>query len=169
MAESIHWLISQALLTNLAAIVSDAGATYWYTPSNAVRVNSYERIMADASRSHILALRAGEEQHAEESTGSNVTGGHVKASPEFYLLIMRREETDTGDPFDAPAVTRSRIVDRMVRDVLRALWLDVTLSGQAINIVNDSLIVDRDVDVEGPWAVAELRFTMSYSYPARTP
>lgn len=168
MAESIHWQISAALVDALEAISADNGSTFWYTPERVVRVTSYERLLADASLTHILALRAQEETHSEQSTGSSATGGVVGAVAEFTLLMLRRDET-IESPFDRASITREQIVDRMVRDVLRAIWADVTLGGLAINISAGSLVIDRDVAVEGPWAVAEMRFAVEYDYLALTP
>lgn len=168
MAESRHWQISAALISALEAIEGDNGATYWYEPSRVVREAFSERLMADASLTHILALRAQEESHSEQSTGSSATGGVVGAVAEFTLLMLRRDERAT-DPFDEASPTRGQIVDRMVRDVLRAIWSDVTLGGLASNIVAGSLVIDRDVAVEGPWAVAEMRFSVEYDYLALTP
>lgn len=170
MAESIHYQISQALVAALDAIAGDGGSTYWYTPSRVVRVSVWDRLIADASHEHILGLRAGEETHTEESTGTTATGGGMLATAEFYLLMLRREEADTGDPFDKPTTPRELVVDRMVRDCVRALLGgDVTLGGLAINIADGSLIVDRDIAVEGAWAVAEARFAVQYSYMSKTP
>ena len=169
MAESNHWLIAEAIRAKLAAIVSDGGATYWYTPSYALRVTSYERLLADTSLTHIYALRAGEELHGEQGTGSVSTGGSVRATAELNLLMLRKDESATTNPFEEASPTREQIVDRMVRDVLRALWTDVTLGGLAINIAASSLFIDRDVAIEGPWAVAEARFSVDYDYLALTP
>lgn len=169
MAESIHWQIVEAIRAKLAAIAGDGGATYWYTPTHVLRVSSWERMLADSSLEQILALRAQEETHGEEGTGSLSTGGSVRTRAELTLLMLRRDERDTTNPFEEASPTREQIVDRMVRDVLRALWDDVTLGGLAINVVAGSFIVDRDVAVEGKWAVAEARFAVDYDYLAKTP
>lgn len=169
MPESIHWQIAEALRAKLEAISEDDGATYWYTPDRVVRVSQWDRILADTSLTQIYALRAAEETHGEQGTGSVSTGGSVQAAAEFYLLMLRRDESSTLNPFDEASPTREQIVDRMVRDFLRALWDDVTLGGLARNVIAGSLFVDRDVAIEGPWAVAEARFSVDYDYLARTP
>ena len=169
MAESIHNQIIAALVTRLEALEEDGGSTCWYTPNRVVVVNSYERLLADPTIKHIYALRPAEETHEEHHTGSSAAGGGLRAIAEFYLLMMRRDEREAMNPFEEATPTRATIVDRIVRDVLRALFLDVTLGGLAINIVQGSLVIDRDLDIEGKWAVAEARFGIDYEYLAGTP
>lgn len=162
MAESIHYQIAEALKARLAAITGDLGATYWYTPDRVVRVQTYDRLVADPTVGMVYALRAGEERHREEAT--QVVG----AEAEFFCLMLRPTEAADDAPFGADESTKAREQDRMVRDFLKALWGDVTLGGLANNVVDGSLFVDRDVDVEG-WACVEARFAVSYSYPSGAP
>lgn len=166
--ESKHNQIADALKARFAAIVADGGATYFYTPAQVARVQAYDRLLADPTVGQVYALRAGEERHREESTGGAVTGGIVAAEAEFFVLLLRPTAAVDDNPFGADASTKAIEQDRMVRDFLRALFLDVTLGGLASNIVDGSLIVDRDMEIEG-WAVAEARFTVLYTYPSRTP
>ena len=168
MAESKHHQIAEALKARFTAIVTDGGTTYWYTPAKVVRVQAWDRLIADPSVEQVYALRAGEERHTEESTGDAASGGGVKAEAEFFVLLLRPSLAADENPFGADASTKPTEQDRMVRDFLRALWLDVTLGGLVENVVDGSLVIDRDVDVEG-WAVAEARFTVVYSYLSRTP
>lgn len=168
MAESVHHRIAEAIKARLAAIVGDNGATYWYSPDRVVRVQAWDRLIADPTVGMVYGIRAGEERHREESTGGPSTGGIVAAEAEFWVLMLRPSSAADDQPFGADESTKATEQDRMVRDFLRALWLDVTLGGLASNISDGSLAIDRDVDVEG-WAVAEARFVVLYSYPARTP
>lgn len=168
MAESIHNQIAEALKTRLEAIVADEGVSYWYTPKRVVRCMAYDRLLADKSVGSVYAIRAGQEQHAEKSTGSAATGGMMQAEAEFFLELLRETKAASDNPFGADESTKAIEQDRMVRDVLRALLLDVTLGGLAENIVATSLIVGRDVEIPG-WAVAEVRFVVAYTYAARTP
>ena len=169
MAESRHHQILAALQARFEGIVSDQGVTYWYAPDRVVRVTVYDRLLADPSVGDVVfALRAGEERHSEESTGDGTNGGYVAAEAEVWALLLRRTASADENPYGSDGTTKADEQDRIVRDFLRALWLDVTLGGLCNNIVSGSLVVDRDVDVEG-WACAEARFTVLYSYPARTP
>lgn len=163
MAESIHSQIAEALKARFAALVGNSGTTYWYTPARVVRVQAYDRLIADPSVGSIYAIRAGEERHSEEGTG-----GLTAAEAEFWVLLLRPTQASDDNPFGSDESTKAIEQDRMVRDFLRALFLDVTLGGLASNVVDGSLVVDRDVEVEG-WAVAEARFTVRYSYQALTP
>lgn len=168
MAESKHSQIAAALKARFEAIVADGGGTYWYTPDRVARVQAYDRLLADKSLGTVYAIRPGQEQHAEESTGDSSTGGIMAAEAEFFVLLLQPTAAVDNNPFGQDASTRSIEQDRVIRDFLRALLLDVTLDGLVENLIQDSLIVDRDVGVEG-WAVAEARFVVRYSYPARTP
>ena len=112
---------------------------------------------------------AGEERQSEEATGSASTGGTIRALAEFFLLMLRKNESPATNPFEEADPTREKIVARMARDVERTLWSDVTLGGLAINIAADTLIIERSMAVEGPWAVAEARFEVDYDYLALTP
>ena len=174
MAESKHNQIAEAIKARLEGIVGNDGATYWYTPAAVVRVQSYDRLLIDPSvmlpedAKAIYALRAGEERHREESTGDATSGGIVAAEAEFFVLMYRLTAGSDDKPYGPDGSTKALEQNRMVRDFLRALWLDVTLGGLATNIVDGSLLVDRDTDVE-KWAVAEARFTVAYTYAARTP
>lgn len=161
--ESRHGQIAEALKARLAAIVEDQGLTSWYTPNRVVRVQAYDALIADPSIGMVYAIRAGEERHREETTG-----GGMAAEAEFFVLMLRPTEAADDNPFGADESRKPIEQDRMVRDFLRALFLDVTLGGLASNVADGSLIIDRDMAVEG-WAVAEARFTVIYSYPAATP
>jgi hypothetical protein len=92
----------------------------------------------------------------------------VAAEAEFWVLLLRPTLASDDNPFGSDESTKAVEQDRMVRDFLRALLLDVTLGGLVSNVVDGSLVIDRDVDVEG-WACAEARFTVRYSYQALTP
>jgi hypothetical protein len=167
-AESLHHQIAEALKARFAAIVGDNGTTYWYSPDRVVRVQAWDRLIADPTVGCVYGLRAGEERHREEGTGAPSSGGQVGAEAEFWVLMLRPTAAVDESPFGEDASVKATEQDRMVRDFLRALWLDVTLGGLASNVADGSLVIDRDVDVEG-WAVVEARFTVLYSYPARTP
>jgi len=162
-AESQHSRIAEALKARFAAIVGDNGTTYWYTPARVARVQAYDRLIADPSVGAVYAIRAGEERHTEEGTG-----GLVGAEAEFWTLLLRPTLSSDDNPFGTDESTKAIEQDRMVRDFLRALFLDVTLGGLASNVVDGSLVIDRDVDVEG-WACAEARYTVRYSYQALAP
>jgi len=168
MAESLHNQIADALKARLGAIARDGGATYWYTPDRVARVQGYDMLSADPTVGMAYLVRAGEERHAEESTGDAASGGGVRAEAEFWVLMLRPTAAADENPFGADASTKAIEQDRMVRDFLRALWLDVTLGGLVQNVVDGSLVIDRDIEVRG-WAAAEARFTIVYSYLSRIP
>lgn len=170
MAESLHTQILDALKTVLSGIVEDAGVTYWYTPTAVIACEAWDGVPDPSVGDQVLALRAGEERHAER------TGGTVGAEAEFFLLALRKSDSADLSPYSGDTSTRLREKDRMVRDILRALWANPTLKiGSAAALVDNvaqepGLFVNRDMFVEGDaWVVAELRFTVVYSYPKETP
>jgi hypothetical protein len=167
MAESVHEQVAAAVQASLAAIVSDNGATYWYTPTVVRTLWFVEEDLLKASvGTPIYAIRPGDETHTEES--AQRTDGLM----DLYVLVAS-PFTESETPF-APAasgVTRWTMVNRMVRDVLRKLLTDVQLlsaGGAVTNIFGGPVIVDRDRYVDG-WAIAELHFPVSYRYLNGTP
>jgi hypothetical protein len=169
MAESIHWQIAEVIRSRLEAIAGDDGTTYWYTPDRAVYTLAFENVLADTTLKQVFIVMAGEERQSEEATGSASTGGVVRSLSEFFVLMLRRDPRATTNAYREGDPTRERVVSRMVRDFVRAMWLDVTLGGLAINIARESLVIDRNMVIEGPWAVAEARFDVDYDFLALTP
>lgn len=169
MAESLHTQILEAVKTVLKGIVEDAGESYWYTPTAVIACEAWDGVPDPSVGDQVLAIRAGEERHTEETSGT------VKAEAEVFILAIRKSDSADLSPYSGDTSTRLREKDRMVRDVLRALWANPTLKiGTADALVNnvcqDSLFVNRDMFVEGDaWVVAEMRFTVVYTYPKATP
>jgi hypothetical protein len=161
-AESIHEQIAAALRTSLAAITADGGTTYWYKPDVVARVTFFDEMQLDRGYQHVVLVRPGDEMHSEYQTGQ------CQANAEMFVLVARQFDGATENPYRESEPTRWQIANRCVRDVLRALWSDVTLGGLAQNIVADSLVVDRARYVAG-WCLAELRFEVTYVYSKATP
>lgn len=162
MAESIIEQAAQQLRTDLAAIVSDSGITYWYTPDKVWLVTFFEDRFLDTSRDHIIMIRPGDELHEEQ------TSQRVRATQEFYILIAKRHTPSTELPETADTPTRWTVINRCVRDVMRALWADPQLNGLVENLAVEPVVVDRARLVEG-WALAEIRLVAAYSYTKGAP
>jgi len=165
-AESRLDAIEAALQSGAAAIRADGGTTYHYTPDLVDVVGFYDEL--GAGREVVWLFRAGEEEHAEETTGDAASGFGMLATAEFFLLVACHFDPSGEEPGDQPDPSRSRVVNRLVRDAIRFLLSDVQLGGLAENVVNGSLFVNRDMFHE-KWALAELRFVVRYSYQSLTP
>lgn len=174
MAESIHDQIIDAIVSSLRAITGDGGTTYWFSPVAVVPVDFFLPSLLDATLSKeqpIYAVRPGVEEHVEGETGDSV--GRVAATMEVFIvcLLSFPGPVEADNPFAPPALSRRRAVNRMVRDVLRKLLVDVRLisAGGAVNNVFDSpVLVDRDRAIDN-WAMAEINFRVSYTYDGGTP
>lgn len=165
MAESVAEQIAAALKTTLAAITSDAGATYWYTPTSVLRVAFFPTnwVLAPDPGAVVYVLSPGGEEVSEETTSQGCASEH-----EFVLQVAKLLDAATENPYLEGTPTRWTVVNRLVRDALRCLFVDVTLAGLVRNISVSSVSVDRE-QYDPRWAMAQLRFTVSYSFPGSTP
>lgn len=170
-AESRHEQIAVALVSVLKGI--EAGANYHYQPERVIRTTFFtdqpfdKSIGGDASSFYLL--RPGDEEFREEGTGSAADGGAMHAEAEFFLVLARAHPAATENPYLEEAPTRWQVCNRMVRDVIKALFANVNLGLAFVeNIITDSLVVDRARYMNG-WAVVELRFVVQYNFLAGTP
>ena len=165
MSESIIEQATERLRTNLAAIVADGGATYWYSTGVAYRVPYYEDRHLDSSRDPAkttVLVRMGDETHEEHSSQT------CKAHAEVFVLVAIPFRPATERPEEVASPTRMTLVNRMVRDILRAVWADPQLAGLVENVAGDPITVDREREVDG-WAMAETRLSLAYSYERSAP
>jgi len=165
MAESIHEQIAVALKTGFAAIVGDQGATYWHTPNLVARVHHFEDAHLEKARGDVVyLLQAGDETHEEITTNERLMG-----RAEFFLLVAKRYAPANENAGSLDGEGRQTIVNQLVRDAIRALTRDVTLSGQTINVIDqEPLSVDRSMVFTG-WALAQLHFLVGYPYHSVAP
>lgn len=164
MAESVHEQIAAALVASFEAITADGGTTYWETPSTVRRVAFFPEEQ-DLGREYdvIYLLRPGDENVVEEGTS-----GMCKAEAEFFLVVAKQHNVPTENPWLEATPTRWTVANRLVRDALRKLLADVTLAGLVVNVVADSISIDRDRYLPN-WVLAELRFVVEYPFQAATP
>lgn len=161
--------VLQRVQTDLAAILADGGASYWYTPAavHVVKTWDDERLW-DPSRQVIYAVRREARHHEEESTGSNATGGYMAAAVDIHILVS--QVFTPSAPTDTP--DEVLVVERMERDVLRKLLFeDVKLGGLVNNIALAGEGIDDTVIENAPagWACGEITFRAGYTYPAVAP
>jgi len=163
-AESIHDQIITAIVDSLTGIAGVAGS-----PGAVVAVDSFEDTLLDSSfAGPIYAVKAGDEEHSEGDTGDII--GQVNAGMDVHIMCLQTYPDDLN-PFRQKDPPRRRVVDRMVKDVLAKLLVDVRLlsvGGAVNNIFAEPAMVYRDRYVAG-WAVAEIQFRVSYSYTNGTP
>lgn len=157
MAESIHEQIAASLQVSLAAIVSDDGLS-----PRVGRVVFFEDHDLDTSLDYIILMRPGDEHHVEESTQE------IRGEMEVFLFLARKFTPATEIVWSVDAPSRWTVADRMVQDVLKAIFNNVTLSGLVNNLVNDSFMVDRARFMD-KWACAEVRFVVNYSWQKGAP
>jgi hypothetical protein len=162
--ESVHEQIAAALQASLEGVLSDGGTTYWYTPDSVRRVAFFPDATAlDTSMDVIYLLRPGVEDITEEGTG-----GACQGQAEFFLVVAKQHNVPTENPWLETEPTRWTVANRLIRDALRKLLADPTIGGAAINVVADSISVDRDRFLQN-WALAEIRFAVVYAFQAATP
>ena len=164
MAESVHEQVAAALATAFAAIVGDSGTNYWHTPSTVARVAFFPEEQHLAPEYDVIyLLRPGDENITEHATG-----GACRAEAEFFLVVAKKHNVPTENPWLETTPTRWTVANRLIRDAMKKLLSDVTLAGVAVNVVSDSISIDRDRYLPN-WALAELRFVVEYPFQAATP
>jgi hypothetical protein len=158
-AESKHEQIAAALKTLFEGIVDDAGATYWYAPDLVARVTFWpDEQGLDRNYQTVYLLRPGDETITEEGTS-----GWAGAEAEFFVIVARQHNAPTESPILEQEPTRWQVANRLIRDAVRRLLSDVTLGGLTRNVALGSLVIDRDRYLPN-WAIAELRFVVSYDF-----
>jgi len=160
-AESQHEQISAAIKTRLDTITSDSGTTYWYTPDRVVRCLDFAGNWLDSSYTLLHFLKPEPYTVAESSTGRR-----VKGEAAFSLLIARKDERATLNPFDdeSESAIGATVIARCINDAVRVLLLEPTLGGGAWNVAKGEINVDPSYRVEGPWLCALLTFTVEFDY-----
>lgn len=165
MAESIAEQVAAALKTALAGIVGDGGTTYWYTPDKVVRVSFFpDQFALDPAQGDVIyILSPGSEELSEAATGRLCRSEH-----EFVLQVARQHRVATENPYIEGTPTRWTVVNRLVRDAFKKLTQDVQVGGIAVNVNTDGMSVDREQYTDG-WAMAQIRFTVTFDFVGDTP
>jgi hypothetical protein len=160
-SESKHEQIAEALRTAFASI---GGAGYWHTPDKVLRVSFWpDEMTLDRGYNVTYLLRPGDESYVEEGTSG---WGGLEA--EFFLIVAKQHNVGTENPLLETAPTRWTVANRLIHDALKKLLEDVELGGLVRNVVLGSLTIDRDRHLPN-WALAELRFVVSYSIEGDEP
>jgi hypothetical protein len=165
--ESIPEQITVAIVNKLAAIAGDGGATYWFTPTKVVRVPgwaAWENDWLDEKYPVLYFVKPGLRTYQEDATRG--MEGHM----ELWLLLATQYLPDTLNPINLasePAPLGETLGNRMQRDVEKALRVDITLGGLAVNVEMP------DVNPMTPylerWALVEARLKIWFLYGFDTP
>jgi len=164
MAEPKLWQILQRIKTNLLAISSDGGTTYFYSPDQVLIVRTWaDKRLFNTTMPITYAMRREDQADVEEATAGPGDGGVISAAVDIQMLVS--QVFTTVDPTAEPGDVQ--VAQRMIRDVKRCLFLDVTLGGLANNIALDKGTGALDMIVEespAGWICGEMTFRISYSY-----
>lgn len=165
MAESIAEQIAEALKTALEGIVADGGTTYWYRPDKVLRVSFFpDQFTFDPAYGEVqYVLSPDPEEIVEEGTSHQ-----CKAELGFVLQVAKQHRVPTENPYLEQPPIRWTVANRLIRDAVKRLDADVQLAGLAVNVNTVGISIDRDQYAEG-WAMAQLRFTVSYDFNGATP
>mgnify|MGYP007083450416 CR=1 FL=1 len=163
MAESKHEQVAVALQARLAAIVGDAGANYWYTPTHVLRVDDFLVDHLRHEHQLIVQIRPGLDRPVLRTSGT------VRREMELYVLSCYRWQPNTQDPYSVSAPTRWTIQSRLARDVEKAVLSDVTFSGLTLYAHVEEVSRDFFIEDSFPWAPVELRLMVAYEHERRTP
>jgi hypothetical protein len=158
----VHTQVANALKAVLAGIT--AGASYKYTPDR-VGVSSFPvDAHLDRSATHVIVIRPGDEEDSEIATGQQ-----AQNLAEFFLVAARKVTTTTEDPWSATEERRDEVASWMKRDILKALFTDVTLGlgGTVCNIAVEPIRSQRRWHPE--WSVIELRLVADIRYTGTNP
>ena len=146
-----------ALVARLAAIVKDTNGAA-FTPSVVKRVSFWPQSdFLKPEYDVVYLVRAGTEQL--KYADSQNTDGDV----EIFILVAKRFEAVSEDPFEEPSPSRVQIAADLAADVWQQLNLDTRLSGTAVDILQDTFFTDYD-RYDQHWVLAELRFVVRYRY-----
>ena len=162
--ESIYQQFIQQLRTTLRAIDPVADSEYWYAPQHVVLADVLDSVFLEsAPKKYVIMIGPGDEYEEERTSGT------VGCIAQIFVLCAQPWKPSTVDPFRQAddAVTRWRLQNRMVRDVLRAILADVTLNSLVSNCAIKE--IDRNFEVPERWAVVLIMFGVEYDYMKDAP
>jgi hypothetical protein len=164
MPESLPEQIVEAIRARLAAIVGDAGATFWYTPTvrrvRAIESTCLDNTFADpvSGKTTLYLLTPDDEEDLEEPA-------HTVEAVMFVDLVVAREIDKVDHPLKTPVEgLPETIQNRLIRDAKKKLRQDVTLGGLVDNVEFRRTERSAEETFIAGWAVAAMRLQISYSY-----
>lgn len=163
MAESKADQIVDGVVAKIAAIASDGGDGWWYTPDQVRRVRTWKEAIFDPTQRQLVFVRPGQERHFEDGTGGRMRG-------ELYLFIVVARQHKLADPDAANAeVGPWTIAERGKRDVLKAVldWRADPAIPYVYNVMGEGegLLTEHVDEALLPgWAIVEITIKALYLY-----
>ncbi len=163
MPESIVEQILANVKTQLEAIVSDRGANWWYTPDAVARVDRWDTKYLDMAKGEVIYLvrNTGDERPADQDHW-----GSRSRELDVFVLVAKRDDRADVNPYIAKAPLSGTIRNRMIRDVEKKLYTDITRGGVALS--TDVREPNRDQAAAG-WVVAEIPVTVTFVHTKAAP
>ena len=168
MPESIAEQVEAAVATALGGITGDSGATYWYTPSKAVRFAGITDQGLDTDQGKIGPIYVVSHDRIDQQLGVAKVVDRFLFLDVAALFLLQRDTAE--GPFVVDAAERYTIQHRMARDIQKRLTGgDLTLGNLAYNteILNWSMAAEETwLDA---WALVFGRIRVSFRSPRSAP
>lgn len=115
--EPISEQIAVKLKETLAAIVSDDGDTYWYTPGVVLRVDYFEDAPPNTAYDVVYLLRPADRQNEKVATR-----GTINRRGEWWVSAAAKDLRPTKEPYlqDEAVPFRETVKSRLLNDIHRA-------------------------------------------------
>lgn len=167
MAEPKPEQILAAIKTRLAAIVGDSGVNYWYTPTAVARIDNWAAWEPEwfdqGNYTTVYLIRGGDETVIEHVDFS------IDRELEYFILGGTKFDTSTLNPFSQTGTISQTVQNRLIADVQKKIWSDVTLGGLGGIINNEVTDVGRMTPMVEGWAVVQFRLKCLFNTPHTTP
>jgi hypothetical protein len=160
-------LIADAIVSRLAAIVGDDGATYHFTPGLVRRAHVIVEGMLDSTVDPLYFVTP---DRKEESRRTSLgVGGIIRGRAYLTVSLFKRHVPATERPHLAEAPTRWTLEERMQADVRKALREDPHLGGVSSSLeLVESEDGNADTEIAG-WAMTFMRVIATYHYRHEIP
>jgi len=161
-SEPVAERIAVKLQETLAAIVSDAGVTYWYTPGVVIRCDYFEDAPPNSAYDVIYQLRP------EDRTRRSVaTGASYERSATWLLTLAAKDLRPTSDPYreDSSQPLPETVKARLLADAQTAFgsqpWTAWAGLGVHSVVIAAETLVGGETAWEG-WHVANAQIQVAW-------
>lgn len=156
----------EAVIVALKSALEGIGDAYNYRVSRVIRASHFDAQALDSSLDYVILIRPGDERDTEQATEARTV------VMDMYLVLLKRYEAPTENPFEEADPGRDKIANLLVRDVKLCLLggSNQTLGGLVHNLTHDGEPMVADYDIyEDKWVVVELRLPIHYTYLRSAP
>lgn len=164
MAESKAEQITAAVQAKLAAIVANAGATYWYTPGAVIRAPFFSEACLNTAYITVHVVSPDDEERMGEFTFTDTS-----ARLGLDVLALTQFRPANEGPYGATTPIRETVQHRLARDVKTALRADQTLGGLALNLAVAFVSFAPEETFLSGWACIMARVSVFYVYADAAP